>query len=80
MSTTMTIQLETELEQRLARLSASMHRSETDLATDAIKSYIELNEWQCSEIRQGIKEANASDFASDREVKALLNKWGVNTD
>ena len=37
-----------------------------------------INEWQIAEIRSALKEANAGDFASDRDVDALAKKWKVN--
>ena len=80
MSTTMTIRLEPELKQRLDSLAEATHRSKSFLAAEAIKEFVELNEWQVSEIKQAIKEANAGDFASEEEVKNTLEKWGVNAD
>lgn len=77
-STTMTIRLEPELKRRLDKLSAVTHRSKSFLAAEAVREFIEMNEWQIEEIRQAIKEADAGDFADDQEVSTLFNTWGVN--
>jgi len=79
-STTMTIRLEPELKSRLDKLSASTHRSRSFLAAEAVREFVEINEWQIQEIEDAIKEADASDFSTDQELQAVLNKWGVNGD
>ncbi|MEJ2445499.1 MAG: CopG family ribbon-helix-helix protein [Exilibacterium sp.] len=78
MSTTMTIRLEPELKARLDQLAEATHRSKSFLASEAIREFIELNEWQIQEIKEAIKEADAGDFADDQEVKDVFGKWGVN--
>ena len=75
-STTMTIRLDSELKYRLDKLSAVTHRSKSFLASEAVREFIELNEWQIQEIKSAIKEADSGDFASDQEVEAVFEKWG----
>jgi RHH-type transcriptional regulator, rel operon repressor / antitoxin RelB len=79
-STTMTIRLEPELKSRLDKLAATTHRSKSFLASEAVREFIELNEWQIQELKAAIKEADDSDFASDQDIKAVFNKWGANAD
>jgi predicted transcriptional regulator len=76
----MTIRLEPELKSRLDKLSMATHRSKSFLAAEAVREFIEINEWQIEEIKDGVKEADANDFASNQEVQAVFNKWGVNGD
>ena len=77
-STTMTIRLEPELKSRLDKLAASTHRSKSFLASEAVREFIEINEWQIQEIKAAIKEADEGDFASPEEEAAVFNKWGTN--
>jgi RHH-type transcriptional regulator, rel operon repressor / antitoxin RelB len=77
MSTTMTIRLDDELKEQLERLAAATRRSKSFIATEAIREFIELNEWQVNEIQQALEEADASDFASESEIKQTFAKWGV---
>lgn len=77
MSTTMTIRLEDELKEQLERLAAATQRSKSFLAAEAIREFVELNEWQVHEIQRGLKEADAGDFASESEVTRTFAKWGV---
>jgi RHH-type transcriptional regulator, rel operon repressor / antitoxin RelB len=80
MTTTMTIRLEPEVKDRLDRLSEATRRSKSFLAAEAIREYVETNEWQIHEIQAAIAEADAGDFASDADVKALTDKWDGRTD
>ena len=79
-STTMTIRLEAELKRRLDKLASVTHRSKSFLASEAVREFIELNEWQIEEIQAAIKEADAGDFASDQDVEAVFSKWAGNAD
>ena len=77
MSTTVTLRLDDEVKNKLEKLAESTHRSRSFLAAEAIKAYVDSNEWQINEIHQAIKEADAGDFASQEEVNAVVNKWRV---
>ena len=78
MSTTMTVRLEDDVKDRLEVLAEATHRSKSFLAAEAIRVFVESNEWQIAEIRTALKEADAGDFASDKDVAALAKKWKVN--
>lgn len=75
MSTTMTIRLEDDVRSRLERLAEATHRSKSYLAAEAIRDFVEINEWQIGEIQGALEEADAGDFASDEDVAALGAKW-----
>ena len=75
MSGTVTLRLDDEVKIKLEKLAESTHRSRSFLAAEAIKAYVESNDWQIAEIHQALKEADAGDFASQDEVNAVVNKW-----
>ncbi|KQB59126.1 MULTISPECIES: CopG family ribbon-helix-helix protein [Betaproteobacteria] len=75
MTTTMTIRLDDEVRDRLDQLASATHRSKSYLAAEAIRDFVEANEWQIREIQAAVKEADAGDFASDEELAALGAKW-----
>ncbi len=75
MSTTLTIRIDPEVKDRLDRLAEATQRSKSFLAAEAIRSFVDINEWQISEVRAALKEADAGDFATDKEVAALARKW-----
>lgn len=73
-STTMTIRLDAELKSRLDKLAKITHRSKSYLATEAVRDFIELNEWQIRETEAAVNEADAGDFAPEEEVRAVFDK------
>ena len=79
-TTTLTVRLPAELRQRLEKLARSTERSKSWLAVDALHNYVELHEWQVAQIKAGIHEADAGDFASDVEVAAVIDKWTGDAD
>lgn len=78
MPTTMTNRLEPELKARLDQLVEATHRSKSFLAAEALREFIEINEWSIKEIKDAINEADNGDFASDKAVNKTFSKWGVN--
>ena len=78
MSTTMTIRLDDAEKDRLDLLAEATQRSKSFLAAEAIRSYLDSNEWQIAQTQAALNEADAGDFASDEDVAALARKWAVN--
>jgi predicted transcriptional regulator len=76
----MTIRLDPEIKARLDKLAAATHRSKSFLASEAVREFVEINEWQIHEITAALKEADEGDFATPEEEAAVFNKWGVNAD
>lgn len=77
MTSTVTIRLEDVTKDKLEKLAGATHRSRSFLAAEAIKAYVESNEWQINEIHEAIKEADAGDFATEAEVQAVIDKWKI---
>lgn len=75
--TTMTIRVEEEVKERLDRLADSTSRSRSYPPAEVIHAFVETNEWRSADIRDAIKEADAGDFASEKDVAALVKKWNV---
>jgi predicted transcriptional regulator len=74
-SSVLTLRLDAKLKNQLDRLSKSMNRSRSFVAAQAIQEFVTVNEWQINEIRKGIAEADAGDFASEKEVQQVLKRW-----
>jgi len=77
MSTTMTIRLEDDVKDRLASLAQATKRSKSFLAAEAIREFVEINDWQLGELKTAMGEADAGDFANEKEVRALARKWKI---
>jgi RHH-type transcriptional regulator, rel operon repressor / antitoxin RelB len=77
MSTNLTVRLEDHVKDRLHSLAEATHTSRSSLAAQAIRNFIELNEWQMGQIRAALAEAERGEFASDEEVRRYVSKWGL---
>ena len=75
MSEVLTIRVDRKTKSRLEKLAKTMERSKSFVAAEAIRVYVELNEWQIAGVKAALKEADAGDFASDEEVDAVMKKW-----
>ena len=69
-----TFRLEPNKRAALDAIAAGMDRNLTYVLNEAINAYLEMHQWQLEEIRQGIAEADAEDFASEPEVEAIFAK------
>lgn len=76
----MSLRLSDDQSETLAKLAEATGRSKNFLAAQALDEYLARESWQIGEIQQAIAEADAGDFASDSEVKAILNKWARDAD
>ncbi len=74
-SAVLTLRLDAKLKKQLDRLSKSMNRSRSFVAAQAIHEYVSVNEWQINEIKKGLAEADAGDFATEEEVQQVMKKW-----
>jgi len=80
MSTTMTLRLDDETNSRLSNLAGATDRSKAYLAMQALKLFLENNEWQVQEIKEALIEAdNASpdQFVDNDTVMAWMETWGT---
>jgi len=66
--------LDAKLKNQLDRLSKSMNRSRSFVAAQAIQEYVSVNEWQINEIKKGLAEADAGDFATDEEMQQTIRR------
>jgi predicted transcriptional regulator len=70
------MRLPAELADRLGTLAEATGRTKSFLAVQAIQAFVEQEARQVAEIRKGLTEADAGDFAADEENAALDAKWG----
>ncbi len=74
---TINVRLPEALYKQLEDLSKATARTKSFLAIDALTNYVQRESWQVSDIRQGLAEADAGDFASSKEVEAVFAKYGA---
>jgi predicted transcriptional regulator len=79
MSTTMTLRLDDETNDRLSNLAGATDRSKAYLATQALKLFLDNNEWQVLEIKAAVAEADTASpdqFVDNDTVMAWMETWG----
>jgi predicted transcriptional regulator len=74
MKENITFRIDSEKRSALETIASGMERDRSYVLNEAIDLYLEMNRWQINEIRQGIAEADAEDFATQQEVKAIFAK------
>ena len=75
--TPIVVNLDAGLESRLAALALDRGKPISDLAAEAIASFVELEVWQEQHIRQGMAELEAGKGISHDRVAAWLDSWGT---
>jgi predicted transcriptional regulator len=59
-------------------LEAIAVRTERDLSLvidEALDAYLELHAWQARHIEEGLRQADAGEFASETEVREAFARW-----
>jgi len=72
--------IDREVAKKLDLLAKATARSKSFLVARAVEAYVDSQAWQIEAIQEGIKEADKGHFATDKEVKRVFKKWGVNAD
>src|ERR1019366_9112983 len=70
-----TVRLKPELRERLDRWAKAQRRSRSFVATEAIREYVKVNEWQIEETRKALAEAERGEFAATSQVRRVAKKW-----
>jgi RHH-type transcriptional regulator, rel operon repressor / antitoxin RelB len=76
----MTIRVDRKIKSRLEKIAKAMDRTKSYVAAEAIRAWVDLNEWQIGEIKAALKEADGGDFAGEEEVRTVIRKWGRGAD
>ena len=74
----LSVRLPHEVEQQLGQLAQSTGRTKSWLANQAIQDYLAREAWQITEVEAALRDADAGDFVSEKEMMAKFNRWGIN--
>jgi predicted transcriptional regulator len=69
-----------ETARKMDLLAKALNRSKSYLAAEAIEAYVNDQQWQVEAIFEGVKEADEGRFATSRQMKKALAKWGIDED
>ena len=74
---TIDVRVPEALYNQIEELAKATARSKSFLAIDALTNYVQSESWQIRDIHEGIKKADAGEFATDRQVKAMFAKYST---
>lgn len=74
---TINVRLPEALYNQIEELPKATARTKRFLAIDALTSYVQSEAWQIRDIQEGIKEADAGEFASEEQVQAVFKKYSA---
>jgi predicted transcriptional regulator len=69
---TMTVRIEPETREALDAIATALDRDRSHVVNEALATYVETHRWQIQHIRQGLREADAGRFASEKDVKKAI--------
>ena len=75
---TVSARLDVQTDEKLDKLAKATSQTRSFLISEAIHSYIEEHLWQIEAIEEGIREADAGNFADEEKVKKAFARLGVN--
>ncbi|MDP2432570.1 MAG: ribbon-helix-helix protein, CopG family [Pseudomonadota bacterium] len=65
---------------RLDELASQTGSSRSSLVAEAVRGYLDVNQYQIELIRERVALADQGEFANRERVKAAFARWGVDVD
>lgn len=66
--------LESGKRKALDAVASTLNRDRSDIINEAIKAYLDVQRWQANHIREGLRQADAGEFATEAEMKARFSQ------
>jgi predicted transcriptional regulator len=72
---TISVRLPSEKKAALDAIAAQTDRDVSLVIEEAVSAYLELHAWQRAHIEEGLRQADAGEFASEAEVSEAFARW-----
>jgi len=72
---TITFRVDAQKRKALDAIAAGMDRDRSYVLNEAINNYLEVHQWQVAHIKEGLRQADAGEFAKDSKVSSALARW-----
>ena len=72
---TITFRLDREKREALDSIAEVVDRDRSYVLNEAIDAYLDVHAWQIQHIRKGLEQAEAGQFAAEREVARAFARW-----
>ncbi|HEY5072001.1 MAG TPA: CopG family ribbon-helix-helix protein [Caulobacteraceae bacterium] len=74
-ATPVSVRLEPDLNDRVGAIAALMDRPKSWAIAQAVRDFVEIQEWQLAAIDEGLRAADEGRLASHDEVAAWVRSW-----
>lgn len=72
---TITFRLDAQRKKALDAIAAGIDRDRSYVLNEAISNYLEVHRWQVAHVKEGLRQAEAGEFAKVSEVAAAMARW-----
>lgn len=72
---TVSFRLDSDKVSALDTLARALDRDRSYLLNEAVESYLEVQQWQVEQIREGIRQADRGKLMDHSEVKRMAARW-----
>ena len=72
---TISVRIGSDKKATLDAIAARTHRDLSHVIDEALDAYLELHAWQVEHIEEGMRQADAGEFASEAEVREAFARW-----
>ena len=72
---TVSFRIEEAKKDRIDLLASLQDRDRSYIINEALDTYLDLMEWQRGHIEEGVRQADAEDFAAESDVAAAYVRW-----
>jgi len=70
-----TVRIDAEKRAALDALAGATDRDRSYLINEAIDAYLAVHRWQIAHIEEGLRQAEAGEFATDEDVATAFARW-----
>ena len=72
---TINVRIASDKKEALDAIAAESGRDVAVVIEEALSAYLELHAWQVAHIKEGLRQADAGEFASEAEVAEAFARW-----
>jgi predicted transcriptional regulator len=73
--TTITFRLDADKREALDAIAEVADRDRSYVLNEAIDAYLDVHQWQIEHIKKGLRQAEAGQFAAEKEVARAFARW-----
>jgi len=72
---TITFRIDSDMKAALDALARAMDRDRSYVLNEAVAAYLDTHRWQVDHIQEGLRQAEAGEFATDAEIATAFARW-----